>query len=431
MSNPAARKGGLIAAIRTWIAFACLVTASIDVLDLFAFSYDFRLTPFLLLSALYIATVTIEALIDAMYASPGLPLDCFGAAELVAAAFICIIACSFLFLSNDGLQVAPARLIYGIWLIVFAILFVNKEREFFQRTIVRATRAFILLDIIAVTVQIIAAISDFELPKYLGGLSIIKAGDIFRPGGLISDPNRASVMVVLLLGFAYISGDELPKEKRLAGFYYIAGLILACITISRTGTVAIGLLLLIMFLRTENKRKVVFRFCFAALVLLSAGAAYLVATSSTRELTEAASQAFLERDWSNYEHYGVMLAGAQTFLEDPKVFIIGAGWGTEYEYTKEFFPGDKYGNFHCTYLSIAVQGGVLALFCLLFLLLRPLLLRMEYGSLAIVFLWSGIFYQYHGDPLWWILLFTLNKGRLRVLRFGELQPSVAKQRSHA
>jgi len=426
-------QAGPIATIRHWIGFACLVSAPIDVFDVFGFSGDFRLTPFLLLSALYFSVVIFEAIAVATYASPAIPAECFDVTVLAAASLICLMSSSFVFLSHDALNVAPARLVYGIWLVVFSILFVDKERKSLHLMIVRSTRLFILLDIAAVTAQIISAISSVEFPKYLEALSIKTAGTFFRPGGLISDPNRASVMLILILGFAYLAGDALPEKKRLGVFYYLAGLALACLTISRTGTVAIGLLLLIMFQRIKNKKRAFLWISLAAFVLLSAGAAYLTASESARDFTHDASQAFFERDWSNYEHFGVMEAGIQTFFGDPKVFLIGVGWGTEYEYTKTFFPGNKYGNFHCTYISFAVQGGVIALFCLLFLLFRPLLLRYEFGSLAIIFLWSGIFYQYHGDPLWWILLFALNKGTIRGGRTDPLlgDASSVMLRSHA
>jgi hypothetical protein len=411
-----------IAAIRAWIGLACFVAAPIDVIDVLGFAGDFRLTPFLLLSVLYVSSIIVEALI----ASPALSLKCFDATELAAMCFICLMACSFLFSIYDPLRVAPARLVYTSWLVIFAVVFVNAERESLPLTIVRSTRVFILLDMVAIATQFGAAIAGVELPKYLEGLSIKTLDAFSRPAGLIYDPNAAAVMLALLLGFSYLAGHGLPKEKRLGVPYYIAGLTLATVTISRTGTVALGLLLLIMFQGSAHKKKLFLRICLVAFILLCAGAAYLTSTRSADQLTEAASHAFLQRDESNYEHFGVMKEGTLLFFGDAKVFLIGTGWGTEYHYTEAFFPGNKYGNFHCTYISIAVQGGVMALFCLLFLFFKPLMLRHDFGRLAVIFLWSSIFYQYHGYPLWWILLFALNKGRIRGIRVAMSRYSAAK-----
>ena len=111
-----------------------------------------------------------------------------------------------------------------------------------------------------------------------------------------------------------------------------------------------------------------------------------------------------EHEESTSIHLQLIKDGLQLVAENPKVLLIGTGWGTEYENTRSFFPDTKYGNFHNTYISFVTQSGILSLICILALLIRPLVLKYPWGVLALVFLWSGLFYQYHGEPLWWKLL---------------------------
>src|SRR5260370_32137621 len=180
-----------------------MVWAAMDVFDVFGFSGDFRLTPFLLFSAFYFSVVIFEAIAVATYASPAIPAECFDVTVLAAASVICLMSSSFVFLSHDALNVAPARLVYGIWLVVFSIIFVDKERKSLHLMIVRSTRLFILLDIAAVTAQIISSISSVEFPKYMEALSIKTAGNFFLPGGFISYPKNASHILFFITGLSF------------------------------------------------------------------------------------------------------------------------------------------------------------------------------------------------------------------------------------
>jgi O-antigen ligase len=95
-------------------------------------------------------------------------------------------------------------------------------------------------------------------------------------------------------------------------------------------------------------------------------------------------------------------------VADPKTFVIGKGWGTEYEYTKDYFHDTKFGNFHSMFFSVLVQSGFAGLVPFLLLLLRPAWIGSRWVLLVPVILMGGIFYQMHGEPFWWIVVVLMN-----------------------
>jgi O-antigen ligase len=398
--------------LHTRLALACLVFAPVDVFDILGNASGIHLTPFLLLSACYAMLFVAEVLIAGLHNTPSVPRDCFEITESIAILLILIMACSLVFLSRDPLSAAPGRLVYTGWLLIIAVLLVNRERHNFPQLIVRSCRVFVVFNLVAIIAQIASFFSGYEFPEYFYGLSVKGAANIPRFNGVISDPNLSSVVLVLAIGFAFMSGFELPSSKRLQPFYYWAGLIPAFLTISRTGIVSIAILLLIMLGRSRNRTQHLLRALLVTGICASFGITYLASKNliqPTKEIIADLIFSSAEREESTSIHLQLIKDGLQLVAENPKVLLIGTGWGTEYENTRSFFPDTKYGNFHNTYISFVTQSGILSLICILALLIRPLVLKYPWGVLALVFLWSGLFYQYHGEPLWWILLIAMNK----------------------
>jgi len=402
--------------LRLALAIVCLASAPVDVVDVLGDVRTFHLTPFLLFSMLYVLVLVLEQVTKTALGSSPSSLRWFDSTTAAAALFVLMIWASVLFLSSDTRNLAFNRAIYTTWLIFFARLFVAREEPHLPKIIAWALRIFLISDLVAVTVQLLFAFNGWPVPGFIYGLAMLKVADLLRPGGLVNDPNRSSIMLILFMGLAFLSKRYLPSGARVGRGFYILGVLLALLTISRTGAVALAIFAGIAFTQSQRKFKV-----FASSLLIVGGIGvlgllYLTATGGLSPVVNQAQLVLVSSDTrieSTSIHFQSIANGTGEFLGNPKIFLLGAGWGTEYDFQfiKHTFPGATLGGFDCEAVSIAVQTGVIGLACILFLMLKPLLLKTEWAPLTLVILWSCIFYQYHGDPFWWIALMIMDTPR--------------------
>jgi hypothetical protein len=402
--------------------------APIDSVDLLDDKAGFHLTLFLLLSAVYVFCLAFEYISTRALGNRPLSLRLFDTASAATFLFVISIFTSMVFLARDTQNFAFSRAIYGIGLIVFARLFVAREHADLPLVIAWATRIYIVCDTIAVLYQSLAILNNWTIPGFLYGLEIVGVSGVSRFGGLVLDPNRSSIILILLMGLAYFSGSLIEESKRVARLYYVIGTLLSLLTLSRTGVVALLILASVPFVRSRHKLRILAKAFLIVALLGGAVLAYLMKTqslSSTIDLARLALFSSNQREESTAIHFQLIEEGTELFAENPKTILLGYGWGTEYEYTGQYFGDSKYSNFHCEYVSIAVQSGILGLSCLCFLLLRPLMVSLAWGPLVLIILWSCTFYQYHGEPIWWIVIIIMNTMRLRSIGHMQSAPSHA------
>ena len=405
--------------LRLSFAVICLVFAPVDVIDLLGNIGSFHLTPFLLLSMLYVLLFAFEQVTKRALGLSPPSHRLFDSTSVVVAFFILLIWTSVLFLSTDTQNLAVNRAIYTTWLILFARLFVAREQLFLPVIIAWALRIFIICDAISVVIQMIIDLNGWPLPGVVFGLETSGAKYFFKPSGLVLDANRSSVTLILFMGLAFLTKVYLKDGKGLGRGYYVLGIILSLITISRTGIISLAIFGTIVFIQSRRKLKVLGVSLMAMIILGGMSLLYLTLTKSLSAFVEQAQLALYSseaRQGSTSIHFHLLANGIGEFFGNAKIFLLGAGWGTEYEFTKDFFADSKYGNFHCEYVSIAVQTGIAGLACVLFLIAKPLLIGLEWKPLTFIILWSCIFYQYHGDPFWWIVLMVMSTSLASRLR---------------
>jgi len=232
-----------------------------------------------------------------------------------------------------------------------------------------------------------------------------------RPSGLVADSNACSVLIIFFMGLAFLTRTYLNRGKWVGRGYYAAGVVLILLTISRTGIISLVIFAAIPFMQSKRKLKALGASLLATIVFGGLALLYLQSTKTLSAVVEQAQLVLFssdQRQESSSIHFQLLAKGTTEFFGNAKTFLLGAGWGTEYDFTKEFFADSKNGNFHNDFISIAVQTGIAGLACFLFLIAKPLLLRMEWKPLTVIVLWSSMFCQYHGNPFWWIAIMIMS-----------------------
>jgi hypothetical protein len=105
---------------------------------------------------------------------------------------------------------------------------------------------------------------------------------------------------------------------------------------------------------------------------------------------------------SGDDHLRLLVRGVATATRSLPTALQGIGYGSSYLVLQDFFPGDRYGNFHSIYVGIFAESGVFALLALLLLLGVPLALRTSQAALALAVAVFGVFYTALPEPTFWL-----------------------------
>lgn len=409
---------GTDARVGSTILFGATVIAlaPIDIIDLSGGSLGFNLTPWLVVSVPYAFALLLRRERAGAEESGKSPSDGRG----LAAGLIALAVVSLFFLWVDPWGVAFKRLILTSWLVAFPFIFFSRNRRDAREMIVRGAKAFLVIDTITVVVEALTFHGMLKIPSIVGhylSLAPVYVGDQIRFNGLVADPNRAAVDIVLMLGVAHFAATGTRAGLKTMGRWpYVLGLFLVALTYSRTGLAAALLLGLILALKSDARFRV-YLSVILGLVLVVLSYVALSRPDYTVKVEDAFSNT--QRQYATATHFGLMQTGYAVVTQSVKPFLIGVGWGTEYFYTYGFFPADKNGNFHSGFVSVAVNAGVPALLLYIALVLRPLVRRFPWGVLVLVIVWANIFYQSLAEPIYWMMLIALNSPAIQSPRPNE------------
>ncbi len=408
------------------LAAIVLILAPIDVIDLAGGAMSFRITPFLALSpviAAYLLTGTIK---DTFTLKSVRTLGSDHALILLCAVLIWL---STALVGPDPAGLALKRTLLFLWLLLFAVLFVERMSSNLGEAIIVAVKVYIVISLVSMSFQYLILVGTLHvsplIERYLIDLTPGKVygsiTELIRFRGLVGDPNRSAVGLVLLLSLAYFVGSLTPSRNGLSLRWFVVGGALVVATVSRTGIASLLILGVIAFLRERKTRT---WYAYVALAGL-AGLLAVAIVLSSQDRTTAFSEFFLRtKSTSTSAHLNLLSHGLAVFLEDVKTVLIGKGWGTAYVYTESFFPANEYGNFHSAYATFAVQAGFGALLLYNLYIVRPLFKGHPFGAIAWVILWANVFYQYNAEALHWIVLVAMNSTHVR----SYLQKSVQSPR---
>jgi len=117
---------------------------------------------------------------------------------------------------------------------------------------------------------------------------------------------------------------------------------------------------------------------------------------------EPLAERFSIEQGSGEDHLRLLARGVATGARSIPTSLQGIGYGSGYLVLQDFFPGDKYGNFHSVYVGIFAESGVLALLVTVLLLALPLALATPQAPLAVAVAVFGVFYAALAEPTFWL-----------------------------
>jgi hypothetical protein len=113
---------------------------------------------------------------------------------------------------------------------------------------------------------------------------------------------------------------------------------------------------------------------------------------------------FSFEEGSSSEHFALIERGWDVGTSSVKNALVGIGFGNSFAVVQDFFPGNKYGNFHSLYVTLWAESGVFALFLALLLLTYPLVRSVPYQPLIGGLIAFNFFYQTIAGNLLWFCL---------------------------
>lgn len=113
------------------------------------------------------------------------------------------------------------------------------------------------------------------------------------------------------------------------------------------------------------------------------------------------AERFSVDEGSGDDHLRLLARGVGTGTRSVPTALHGIGYGSAYLELQDFFPGDRYGNFHSVYVGIFAESGVFALLVTVMLIGVPLLQRTPQAALAAAVAVFGVFYGALAEPTFW------------------------------
>lgn len=223
-----------------------------------------------------------------------------------------------------------------------------------------------------------------------------------RPSGVSIDPNRGGLLIIIYL-FLLATFGERRRQFLIA---VAIGAPLLLMTLSRSAILAALVLVAVWLLRRPLSATP----AGVALGSLAtaAGAAALMVSPALQEaagrLLSVVTQRASVSEGSSSMHFALLDHGWEVGTAGLRNALLGVGFGNSYLVLQEFFPGDKYGNFHSAYVTLLVEAGVLAVVLFLVLVMTPLFAGAAFGPLLAALLAFNVFYQTHVEAAFWFVI---------------------------
>lgn len=247
-------------------------------------------------------------------------------------------------------------------------------------------------------------------PSFAGVLSlkVTPYGQgVVRLAGGSSDANRAAITVAT---YAYILlGDPLSDRRRRVGadaLVLLGCTTLVLATISRTGLVTFGVIMIGTLTTLIRRLNGAQRIGAALVAVVTVVAVWASGIASALGASEIADSRLNLSEGSAQSHFSLVARGLQDFSQSGFVaMILGRGYGSSYLYLEDFFPGNPYGNYHSLWITMLVEGGIVAFVVMAVLVIRPV--ASARGWLAVGVALAGVFYQSHTDATFWLQIAIL------------------------
>lgn len=383
-----------------WIA---LIGA--DRINLLGSHSAFVLTPFLALTPLVFLTELVRR---RRGASP-MTLGMGALAFLVLALVLLSLCVASVFVSRDFASAAP-RVVQLVIMIAssFGVLLAARDRADLAETFADGARlglwVFSAFNVLALLAWLKIVPAQFPVDQGLVRLGPdVYAGIVPRLSGMVMDSNRGGLIAVVF-GFLIARGDaDIGRRGRWLGVVVL----LVLLTLSRSSILA-GIACVTIAL-LSGERVSLPRGLVAGVAAASATfAGALLLAPRLRDFAAVGVQPILGRltlvEGSSQDHMRLLQRAVATATESVPMTLHGLGYGSSHTVLQDFFPGDRYGNFHSIYLGLFAEAGIVALLVLVVLLGVPLARRSRYRALVAAIATFGVFYGALSEPVFWFAL---------------------------
>lgn len=273
--------------------------------------------------------------------------------------------------------------------------------------------AFACLGQLLVLAGVIPAALPLEELPIVSLAPSLHGGLLPRLSGFVVDSNRSGL--VLLVYAALLWWDD---WRRHVGTLATA-LFCTLLTLSRSSMLA-GLAALAWELWSRSRRagqnqpgvsarpRALYGVGVAAAVTTAVVSALLLVSPRLRaesaRVVAPVAERFSFEEGSGDDHLRLLARGIETGTRSVPTALHGIGYGSAYLELQDFFPGDRYGNFHSVYVGIFAESGVFALIVTVLLIGVPLLQRTRQAALSAAVAVFGVFYGALAEPTFWFAI---------------------------
>jgi len=280
------------------------------------------------------------------------------------------------------------------------------DRDGLAETLARGAQVGLAVAVLFNALCLLALLGAIPERAALGALTVDLTPSVYgvmpRLGGGALDMNRGGLMA--LIHTVLIALAPTPIRGRRAwvalGALLVLGSLSRSVLLAALPVVAVGLL-------QSKGRAVTARGAVLLCTSLAIGACALL-QPGVRERTGRALAPLAERvslrEGSAQSHVALFTRAGEVATRSAAGTLLGIGFGTSFRELADFFAGNRYGNFHSTWLTLWVESGILSVVVALLVLvgawrqagpLRGLLLGLV--------LYNG-FYNGLSEPLLWVAL---------------------------
>ena len=404
----------------TWLLLVWMACLSADRVNLLGGRGAFVLTPFLVLTPLVIGAEWLRH----ARAQRAVTVPRNAVLFLLLALTLVALALLSVFVSGD-FRSSASRLAQLLIMIggTCTVLLLSRDRANMPALLAAGARVGIVSFALFDVLQLLAwrEVVPMRLPEAAPMLQLspdLYAGIVPRLSGMVLDSNRGGLLLVL---FGWIiaadARESTARRGRAPWWLALTALLLLC-TLSRSAMLAAAGAAACAWWQGRATRRTTlpvastsqalptFRLALA-LLLAGSSAALLVSPPLRDAVVQAAAplqQRFTVLEGSSQDHLRLIARGVATATQSLATVTQGIGYGSSHVVLQDFFPGDRYGNFHSVYVGILAESGVFALVVVVLLIGVPLVRDGPFQPLVVALALFGLFYGALAEPaFWWSL----------------------------
>ena len=365
----------------------------------------FVLTPFLVLTPL----VLVTELWRRHKTHSGLTVPAGAVPFVVTALALVSISMASVFVSRDFSSAAPRVVLLCVIISgTLGVSLVTRDRNDLLEILAQGGRLGVAL---FATFNVAAILSWLNLipPQFPNDLGILRfapylyAGIIPRLAGIVEDANRGGLLLLL---FAYLIGLGDRNRGRAWRWMSFAALLLI-LTLSRSAMLASAGVLSVLAM-TRASFGMPKRFILTASVLIVAISTTLLLVPRAREFASIGLSPLVQRltvaEGSSQDHLHLLQRGVYVGTRSINAAVTGLGYGSSHTVLQDFFPGNRFGNFHSVYIGMFAEAGIFALILLLVLIGVPLISHGQFRPLVAGVALFGVFYGSLAEPAFWFTI---------------------------